>query len=61
MGDGQTPEEALANVQDAIMVWLEGAVRSAVRFPNRRARLPSGSSVAAQCASGSGCDILWRL
>ncbi|MFT3989348.1 type II toxin-antitoxin system HicB family antitoxin [Aestuariivirga sp.] len=25
MSDGETPEEALANVQDAIMVWIEAA------------------------------------
>ena len=25
MSDGETPEEALANVQDAIAAWLEAA------------------------------------
>jgi len=25
MSDGETPEEALANVRDAIEVWIEGA------------------------------------
>jgi antitoxin HicB len=25
MSDGETPEEAIANVQDAIAVWLEAA------------------------------------
>jgi len=25
MSDGETPEEALVNVQDAILTWLEGA------------------------------------
>ena len=25
MSDGETPEEALASIQDAILAWLEGA------------------------------------
>jgi antitoxin HicB len=25
MSDGETPEEALVNVQDAILTWIEGA------------------------------------
>ena len=25
MSDGETPEEAIVNVQDAILAWLEGA------------------------------------
>jgi predicted RNase H-like HicB family nuclease len=25
MSDGETPEEALVNVQDAIVTWIEGA------------------------------------
>ena len=25
MSDGETPEEALINVQDAILTWIEGA------------------------------------
>ena len=41
MSDGATPEEALANVQDAITTWIEAAndVGHAVPKPSRRMAL----------------------
>ena len=39
MSDGETPEDALANVRDAIAAWIEGALElgRAVPEPTRRA------------------------
>lgn len=41
MSDGETPEEALVNVQDAIAVWIEAAqdMGHAVPPPSRRLAL----------------------
>lgn len=41
MSDGDTPEEALANIQDAIAAWIEAArgLGHAVPKPSRRAAL----------------------
>jgi predicted RNase H-like HicB family nuclease len=41
MSDGATPEEALANVQDAIVTWIEAAndLGHAVPKPSRRMAL----------------------
>jgi predicted RNase H-like HicB family nuclease len=41
MSDGDTPEEALANVQDAIATWIEAAndLGHAVPKPSRRLAL----------------------
>ena len=41
MSDGATPEEALANVQDAIATWIEAAndLGHAVPKPSRRMAL----------------------
>lgn len=41
MSDGETPEEALANVQDAIAVWIEAAhdMGHPVPQPSRRLAL----------------------
>jgi predicted RNase H-like HicB family nuclease len=41
MSDGATPEEALANIQDAIATWIEAAndLRHAVPKPTRRLAL----------------------
>ena len=38
MSDGETPEEALVNVQDAIAAWIEAALESGrpVLVPSRR-------------------------
>ena len=38
MSDGETPEEALANVRDAILTWIEAAhdLGHAVPQPSRR-------------------------
>ena len=38
MSDGETPEEALANVRDAVEAWIEeaGALGRAVPIPSRR-------------------------
>jgi antitoxin HicB len=38
MSDGATPEEAVANIQDAIMTWIEAArdLGHAVPKPTRR-------------------------
>ena len=38
MSDGATPEEAVANIQDAIMAWIEAArdLGHAVPKPTRR-------------------------
>jgi len=33
MSDGNTPEEAVANVQDAISVWLEAAEETGKAIP----------------------------
>lgn len=43
MSDGETPEEAVANIQDAIAVWIEAArdLGHAVPKPSRRAALAS--------------------
>lgn len=39
MSDGNTPEEAVTNVRDAIAAWIEGAIEMgrAVPEPSRRA------------------------
>ncbi|MFL6797355.1 MAG: type II toxin-antitoxin system HicB family antitoxin [Xanthobacteraceae bacterium] len=39
MSDGETPEEAVANIQDAINAWIEAArdLGHAVPTPTRRA------------------------
>ncbi|HUR43559.1 MAG TPA: type II toxin-antitoxin system HicB family antitoxin [Aestuariivirga sp.] len=41
MSDGETPEEALVNVQDAIATWIEAAhdMGHAVPSPSRRLAL----------------------
>ena len=39
MSDGETPEEALANVQDAIAVWLEAAHDMGRKVPKPSAQL----------------------
>ncbi len=41
MSDGATPEEAVSNIQDAIMAWIEAArdLGHAVPKPSRRAAL----------------------
>jgi antitoxin HicB len=41
MSDGATPEEAVANIQDAIAVWIEAAhdLGHAVPKPSRRVAL----------------------
>jgi len=38
MSDGETPEEAVANIQDAIVAWIEAArdLGHAVPKPSRR-------------------------
>jgi predicted RNase H-like HicB family nuclease len=38
MSDGETPEEALANIQDAVAAWIEEAqaLGRAVPHPSRR-------------------------
>jgi len=43
MSDGATPEEALTNVQDAIVTWIEAAndLGHAVPKPSRRLALTS--------------------
>ncbi len=43
MSDGATPEEAVSNIQDAIMAWIEAArdLGYAVPKPSRRAALAS--------------------
>ena len=43
MSDGETPEEAVANIQDAIEAWIEAArdLGHAVPKPTRRAALAS--------------------
>ncbi len=43
MSDGATPEEAVSNIQDAIMAWIEAArdLGHAVPKPSRRAALAS--------------------
>ena len=38
MSDGETPEEAVANIQDAILAWMEAA----------RARNPRGGRLSAK-------------
>jgi antitoxin HicB len=43
MSDGETPEEALANVRDAVEVWIEEA-----RALGRTVPLPSRRNVAAE-------------
>ena len=39
MSDGETPEEAIANVQDAILAWMEAArdLGHDIPKPSRRA------------------------
>jgi antitoxin HicB len=41
MSDGATPEEAVSNIQDAIIAWIEAArdLGHAVPKPSRRAAL----------------------
>lgn len=41
MSDGETPEEAIANVQDAIAVWVEaaGEMGRAIPAPSRQLAL----------------------
>ena len=39
MSDGETPEEALANVQDAIAVWLEAAQDMGRKVPKPSTQL----------------------
>lgn len=34
MSDGETPEEALVNVRDAIAAWIEGAMEMGRRIPD---------------------------
>jgi predicted RNase H-like HicB family nuclease len=43
MSDGETPEEAVTNIQDAILAWIEAArdLGHAVPKPSRRAALAS--------------------
>ncbi len=43
MSDGDTPEEALANIQDAMAAWIEAArdLGHTVPKPSRRAALAS--------------------
>ncbi len=43
VSDGATPEEAVSNIQDAIMAWIEAArdLGHAVPKPSRRAALAS--------------------
>jgi predicted RNase H-like HicB family nuclease len=43
MSDGATPEEALSNVQDAILTWIEAAqdLGHAVPAPSRRLAVPA--------------------
>ena len=33
LSDGETPEEAVRNVQDAILAWLEGAREMGIEIP----------------------------
>ena len=40
MSDGQTPEEAVSNVQDAIAIWIEEA-RALGRPIPRHSRMPA--------------------
>jgi antitoxin HicB len=40
MSDGQTPEEAVSNVQDAIAIWIEAA-RALGRPIPRPSRMPA--------------------
>lgn len=39
MSDGETPEEAVTNVQDAIAAWLEAAAEHGRRVPAPSPRL----------------------
>lgn len=43
MSDGATPEEALSNVQDAIITWIEAAtdLGHTVPAPSRRLAVPA--------------------
>lgn len=41
MSDGATPEEAIANVQDAIAAWIEAAQQTGRQIPH-----PSGYAAA---------------
>jgi len=43
MSDGETPEEAVSNIQDAIAAWIEAArdLGHAVPRPSRRVALAS--------------------
>ena len=47
MSDGEPPEQAVANVQDAIAVWIEAAIE-----PGRT--VPKPSTQLALAATGSG-------
>ena len=41
MSDGETPEEALVNVQDAILAWIEAATDMVSLFQNLHAKSPN--------------------
>jgi antitoxin HicB len=43
MSDSETPEEALANVQDAILVWIETAKKLGRTIPEPSRRLALAS------------------
>ena len=43
MSDGETPEEALANVQDAIATWMEAATDLGRQIPKPSRRLALAS------------------
>ncbi len=40
MSDGDTPEEAIVNVQDAILVWIEAAREARLAIPLPSSRFP---------------------
>ena len=39
MSDGETPEEAIANVQDAIAAWIEAALEMGRKVPKPSTQL----------------------
>ena len=43
MSDGETPEEALANVQDAIATWMEAATDLGHKIPKPSRRMALAS------------------
>ena len=43
MGDGETPQEALLNVQDAIAVWIEAAKDMSHKVPEPSKRFASSA------------------